>query len=106
MHELFVALLVRGVVIAGSCGVFDGAVVGHGKRSPSRSKDGRTGVTAIVGQGQRRRLAFGGRLQADLGERRVLPPSHLLDRKALDRLIEQAIEIEFSRQVQKNSAKS
>jgi hypothetical protein len=38
MHETLVALLVGRVVVTGSGGVFDVAVVGHGESSPSHLK--------------------------------------------------------------------
>ena len=55
MDEALVALLMRRIVVAGSGGVFDGAVVGHGETLRVAQKGGRTGVSAIAAQGQRRR---------------------------------------------------
>src|SRR5262249_12169679 len=46
------------------------------------------------------------RLKPNLGESGRLPLGHVLDLEALDRLIEQSIEIEFRRQMQKHGTQT
>jgi hypothetical protein len=41
MDKALVALLMRRVVVTGGSGIFNGAVLGHGEKSPGRS-EGRT----------------------------------------------------------------
>src|SRR5437868_10653043 len=69
-------------------------------------KSGAVGLAQFEPKGDAAGSIFGGRLQASLGEGGALPRSHLNDREALDRLIEQAVEIEFRRQVQEDRAKT
>src|SRR5262245_50096244 len=45
------------------------------------------------------------KLQADLVQRSPLPGGYVFDRKGFDRLIEQAVEIEFRREMEKDRAK-
>ena len=48
-------------------------------------------------------VVLDGALEPNLGERGSLPRGHVLDLKALDRLIEQTIEIQFRRQMQEHA---
>src|SRR6185503_6519300 len=70
VHELLVRTFMRLIIVSGGGGVFDGAVVGHGGSSPSRSKSGRrSGVSAIAAEGQPKRNAAGLSLWWTAGDR-------------------------------------
>ena len=95
-----------GIVVAGRGGVFDGAVVGHGRGSPESLWAGHKRVSAIVAEGQRRPQTGVDGFNPAAARASAWRLATTSTEKLLDRLVEQRVEIQFGAEVQEHRAEA